>query len=93
SDTHGSPILGMAWTALGAALDPSSMRKLFDENKWWFTLSQCAEGNFYYQPNRDNNPQDYTAAPRLSATVAAALILTLPSKSLALTRISELKKK
>jgi len=88
SDTHGSPILGMVWTAFGAAMDPASMRKLFDENRWWFTLSHCSDGSFYYQPNRDNNPQDYTAAPRLSATAATALILTLPKRSLKMTQIS-----
>ena len=87
SDTHGSPILGMVWTAFGAAADPASLRKLLDENRWWFTLSHYADGTFYYQPNRDNNPQDYTAAPRLSATAAAALILTLPKRSLAMTKL------
>lgn len=87
SDTHGSPILGMVWTAFGAAQDPASLRKLLDENRWWFTLSQCSDGTFYYQPNRDNNPQDYTAAPRLSATSAAALILTLPKRNLKMTQL------
>ncbi len=87
SDTHGSPILGMVWTAFGAAQDPASLRKLLDANRWWFTLSQCSDGTFYYQPNRDNNPQDYTAAPRLSATAATALILTLPKRNLKMTQI------
>ena len=87
SDTHGSPILGMVWTAFGAAQDPTSLRKLLDTNRWWFTLSQCSDGTFYYQPNRDNNPQDYTAAPRLSATAAAALILTLPKRNLKMTQL------
>ena len=32
--------------------------------------------------NRDNNPQDYTAAPRLSATAATALILSLRDRRL-----------
>ena len=62
-------------------------RKMMDKNRWWFTLSHYADGTFYYQPNRDNNPQDYTAAPRLSATAAAALILTLPKRSLAMTKL------
>lgn len=84
-DTHGCPLLGMVWTALGAATDPASFRKLMDQNRWAFSLSQCAEGTFYYQPNRDNNPQDYSAAPRLAATAATALILTLPRKQLQMT--------
>jgi hypothetical protein len=32
--------------------------------------------------NRDNNPQDYTAAPRLSATAATALILSIRDRRL-----------
>lgn len=84
-DTHGCPLLGMVWTALGAATDPTSLRKLMDHNRWAFSLSQCADGSFYYQPNRDNNPQDYTAGPRLAATAATALILTLKEKKLQIT--------
>ncbi|MCP4805290.1 MAG: hypothetical protein GY884_08065, partial [Proteobacteria bacterium] len=82
SDTHGSPILGMVWTAFGAAADPESLRALLDENRWWFSLAHCPDGSFYYQMNRDNNPQDYTAAPRLSATAATALILSLRDRRL-----------
>ncbi len=84
-DTHGCPLLGMVWTALGAATDPPSFRKLMDANRWALSLSQCPDGTFYYQPNRDNNPQDYAAAPRLSATAATALILTLKQKHLQIT--------
>ena len=84
-DTHGCPLLGMVWTALGAATDPPSCRKLMDHNRWAFSLSQCPDGTFYYQPNRDNNPQDYAAAPRLSATAATALILTIKQKQLQMT--------
>jgi len=84
-DTHGCPLLGMVWTALGAATDPPSFRKLMDHNRWAFSLSQCPDGTFYYQPNRDNNPQDYAAAPRLSATAATALILTIPRRQLQMT--------
>ncbi|HUS90640.1 MAG TPA: DUF6288 domain-containing protein, partial [Phycisphaerae bacterium] len=54
-DTHGSPILGMVWTALGAAVDKASFRKLMDHNRWSFALAHCPDGTFYYQPNRDNN--------------------------------------
>lgn len=67
----------MVWTALGAATDPTSLRKLMDHNRCAFSLSQCADGSFYDQPNRDNNPQDYTAA--------TALILTLKEKKLQIT--------
>ena len=84
-DTHGCPLLGMVWTALGAATDPSSFRKLMDHNRWALNLSQCSDGTFYYQPNRDNNPQDYAAAPRLSATAATALILTIKQRQLQMT--------
>ena len=84
-DTHGSPILGMAWTALGAAVDPASFRKLMDHNRWSFSLAHCPDGTFYYQPNRDNNAQDYSAAPRLAATAATALILSVKHKKLQMT--------
>ena len=40
------------------------------------------DGTFYYQPNRDNNPQDYAANPRLAATAVTALILTAKHKQL-----------
>ena len=82
SDTHGSPILGMVWTAIGAGVHQDAFRKLMDHNRWWFTLARCPDGSYYYQPNRDNNPQDYTAAPRLSATAATALILLMKDSRL-----------
>jgi hypothetical protein len=81
-DTHASPLLGMAWTALGAAADPASHRKLMDEHKWFFNLSQNPDGTFYYQPNRDNNPQAYSAGPRITATCTMALIFATKYKSL-----------
>ena len=84
-DTHGSPLLGMAWTALGALPDPEMFRKLMDHNRWHFALAQCPDGTFYYQPNRDNNAQDYSAAPRLSATATNALILSIKFKRLQIT--------
>jgi len=84
-DTHGSPILGMAWTALGALVDPPSFRKLMDHNRWSFALAQCPDGTFYYQPNRDNNAQDYSAAPRLSASAATALIFSVRYRKLQMT--------
>ena len=84
-DTHGSPILGMVWTALGAAADAKCHRRLMDYNRWQLNLAQCPDGTFYYQPNRDNNAQDFYAAPRLSATAATALILSLKEKRLQMT--------
>ncbi len=84
-DTHGSPLLGMAWTALGAAVDPPSLRKLMDHNRWSLSLAHCPDGTFYYQPNRDNNSQDYSFDPRVSASAATALILALKNRSLQIT--------
>ena len=84
-DTHGCPLLGMAWTALGAAIDPPSFRQLMDYNRWCLSLAQCPDGTFYYQPNRDNNPQDYVAAPRLAATATTGLILAIKEKRLQIT--------
>ncbi|MBM82544.1 MAG: hypothetical protein CMJ78_18425 [Planctomycetaceae bacterium] len=85
ADTHGSPLLGIAWTGLGALPDPSMFRKLMDHNRWHFALAQCPEGTFYYQPNRDNNPQDYAADPRLCASAVTALILGVKHKRLQMT--------
>jgi hypothetical protein len=84
-DTHGSPLLGMVWTALGAAVDPPSFRRLMDHNRWCFSLAHCPDGTFYYQPNRDNNAQDYAAAPRLSATAATALVFSAKYRRLQMT--------
>lgn len=84
-DTHGSPLLGMAWTALGALPDPEMFRTLMDHNRWHFALAQCSDGTFYYQPNRDNNPQDFNAAPRLGASAVTALILSAKHRRLQMT--------
>ncbi len=84
-DTHGSPLLGMVWTALGALPDPSMFRQLMDHNRWHFALAQCPDGTFYYQPNRDNNPQDYAADPRLCASAVTALILAVKEQNLQIT--------
>ena len=81
-DTHGSPILGTGWTALGAATDPVVFRKLMDEHVWFFNLSQCPDGTFYYMPNRDGNKQDYNAGNHLSASAVTALILSISNGSL-----------
>lgn len=83
-DTHGSPLLGMGWTALGAAVERPHLRKLLDYNRWWIVLAECEDGTYVYQPNRDNNPQDYAADPRLSATAAMGLIFSVKEQRLAI---------
>lgn len=82
-DTHGSPIMGMAFGAAGAAGDPRALRKLMDANRWWFTLAQCTDGSFYYQPNRDN--AGYGADSRIGATAATAFILSIARQNLRVT--------
>jgi hypothetical protein len=85
-DTHGSPIMGMGYAALGASIDPESFRKMMDNNRWWFTLAQCADGTFYFQPNRDYNAGDFTSgASRISASAVVALIFSAKEKNLYLT--------
>lgn len=84
-DTHGSPLLGMAWTALGALSDEQSFRKLMDHNRWYFALAHCHDGTFYYQPNRDNNAQDFYSGSRLSATATNAFILSAKYRRLRVT--------
>jgi hypothetical protein len=83
-DTHGSPAMGMAYTALGAGVDPANFRKLMDANRWWFALAHCADGTCYYQPNRDN--AGYGADARMTASSVTAFILPLPKRSLVMTR-------
>ncbi|MEZ6104957.1 MAG: DUF6288 domain-containing protein [Pirellulaceae bacterium] len=82
-DTHGSPPMGMAYTALAANIDPESFRLLMDANRWWFTLAQCHDGTFYYQPNRDN--AGYGGDSRLTASCVVAFIYTIPRHSLVMT--------
>lgn len=82
-DTHGSPAMGMAYTALAANIDPDSFRKLMDANRWWFTMAQCTDGSFYYQPNRDNAGYDSDA--RMTASSVVAFIFTIPKHSLVVT--------
>lgn len=82
ADTHGSPILGMGWTAVGASIDPEALRALMDYHVAYFNLAHCPDGTFYYQPNRDGNPQDFSADPRLSATAAMALTFSVRFQSL-----------
>lgn len=82
-DTHGSPPMGMAYTALAANIDPDSFRKLMDANRWWFTMAHCTDGSFYYQPNRDNAGYDSDA--RMTASSVVAFIFTIPKNSLVIT--------
>lgn len=82
-DTHGSPIMGMAFGAAGAAGDAKALRKLMDANKWWFTLAQCTDGSFYYQPNRDN--AGYGADSRVGASAVTAFILSIAKQNLRVT--------
>jgi len=82
-DTHGSPAMGMAYAALAANVDAGSFRSLMDANRWWFTLAQCTDGSFYYQPNRDN--AGYGADSRMTASSVVAFILTIPKHSLVIT--------
>ena len=82
-DTHGSPAMGMAYTAMAANIDPANFRRLMDANRWWFTLAHCPDGSFYYQPNRDN--AGYGADARMTATAATAFIFTIPKRSLVIT--------
>jgi hypothetical protein len=82
-DTHGSPILGMGYAALAANIDAANFRRLMDANRWWFTLAQCADGTFYYQPNRDN--AGYGADSRLSASAVTAFIFSIPKGNLLVT--------
>jgi hypothetical protein len=79
-DTHGSPTMGMVFAALAAHCDAAAFRRLMDANRWWFTLSRCGDGSFYYQPNRDN--AGYGADSRLSASAVVALIFAIPKRTL-----------
>ncbi|MDX1963884.1 MAG: DUF6288 domain-containing protein [Pirellulales bacterium] len=82
-DTHGSPMMGMAYAALAASVDADSFRKLMDANRWWFTMAQCADGTFHYQPNRDNSY--YGSDSRMIASSVTAFIFTIPKRSLVMT--------
>lgn len=79
-DTHGSPILGMGYAGLAAHTHPGSFRSLMESNRFWFLLSECADGSFYYQPNRDN--AGYGADSRLSASAVVAFLFSIPKASL-----------
>jgi hypothetical protein len=82
-DTHGSPMMGMAYAALAASVDADSFRKLMDNNRWWFTMAHCTDGSFYYQPNRDNSY--YGSDSRTLASSVTAFILTISKRGLVMT--------
>ncbi len=57
-----------------------------DGGFWWFTLAHCADGTFYFQPNRDYNASDFTnGGSRISASAVVALIFSAKKKNLYLT--------
>ena len=82
-DTHGSPMMGMGYGAAGAALHGNNLRLIMDSNKWWFTLSHCFDGTYYYQPNRDN--AGYGEDSRVKASAVTAFIFSIPKQALILT--------
>jgi len=82
-DTHASPLMGMAYGALGASIDKKAFETILEANRWWFLLAECPDGTFAYQPNRDN--AGYGADSRLLATAVTAFILTIPEKGLVMT--------
>ncbi len=82
-DTHGSPAMGMGYTALAASVDADSFRKLMDANRWWFTMAHCTDGSFYYQPNRDN--AGYGSDSRMTASSVTAFILAISKRGLVMT--------
>lgn len=82
-DTHGSPLMGMGYTALAANIDADSFRKLMDANRWWFTMAHCTDGSFYYQPNRDN--AGYGSDSRMTASSVVAFLFSIPKHNLVIT--------
>ena len=82
-DTHASPLMGMGYGALGTFGDQKAFKSLMASNRWWFLLSECPDGTFSYQPNRDSN--GYGNASRLLATATTAFILSLPQENLVMT--------
>ena len=82
-DTHASPLMGMAYGALGASIDRKAFETVMRANRWWFLLAECADGTFAYQPNRDNS--GYGADARLLATTVTAFILSIPLEELVMT--------
>jgi len=82
-DTHASPLMGMGYGALGTFGDQKAFKSLMASNRWWFLLSECPDGTFHYQPNRDSN--GYGSDSRLLASATTAFILSLPQEGLVMT--------
>ncbi len=82
-DTHGSPLMGMAYAALAAHADRPSFERLMRANRWWFVLAECPDGTFHYQPNRDN--AGYGSDARLCATAVTAFLLSVHERKLVIT--------
>lgn len=82
-DTHGSPPMGMGYVAAALAFDLPNLRKLMDSNRFWFALSQCTDGSYYYQPNRDN--AGFGADSRIIASAVTAFIYSIPLQNLVVT--------
>ena len=82
-DTHGSPPMGMAYAAAAASFSPPNFRRLMDTNRYWFALSHCFDGSYYYQPNRDN--AGYGSDSRIIASAVTAFIFSIPERNLVVT--------
>ena len=82
-DTHGSPTMGMGYAAAALAFDLDNLRSVMDANRFWFALSQCPDGSYYYQPNRDN--AGFGADSRITASAVTAFIFSIPLQNLAVT--------
>jgi Family of unknown function (DUF6288) len=85
-DTHASPVLGMVWQAAAARIHPEGFKNLMSYHKWWFSLAQCADGTFHYQPNRDNS--QYGGDSRIKMSAAVAFMFSVKNKNLHITGAS-----
>ncbi|MCP4746012.1 MAG: hypothetical protein GY874_07705 [Desulfobacteraceae bacterium] len=84
-DTHGNPILGISWAAMGAAYNSEGFSNLMNYHRWWFALAQTHDGNqFVSQPSRDNGGR-YDSDPRVYISAAMALIFSIKDKTLHMT--------
>jgi len=82
-DTHGSPTMGMGYAAAALAFDLPNLDKMMDANRFWFALSQCHDGSYYYQPNRDN--AGYGSDSRITPSAITAFIFSIPLQNLVVT--------
>ncbi len=51
--------------------------------RYWFAHSECADGSFYYKPNRDN--AGYGSDSRISASAVTAFVFSIPLGNLIVT--------